>query len=662
MDAKTDSRRKSVKQWVSHIKRMVIAAEQRMAIEEGIKALREALASRSVGEVWRWAETNVYISARYSATPGKFRVAFTPYVKEVLECFHDRSVTDLTLCWGSQTAKTTCIMIGVAYRLDNDPSPTLWVLPNLDLAKTFSRNRWQVMVDDCIPLKAQKPQGANARHLYKTTEQYFAKATVKFVGSNSPANISSHPAGLLVMDEVDKMSGEDEEEAGALENAEERTKSFPFPLRVKTSTPTTPQKQIWKQFLDGDQRYYNMPCPHCEGLITFKFEQVWPTKYMKVSSSLNNGDKITWTWTGDTAKDMDSFFDSQGRLDLNKVDELAYYECQLCQGKIVDRHKPEMLLKGKWIPTNPSARAGVRSYHLGSLYAPWNDTKFGTMAGMWLKSAGNKSARHKFINSWLAEPWSESRMEEDQPVFMEEYDPEQVGTHNRVPIMSVDVQENHFWVEIRAWASSGESWMLWTGRCESVEELIEKQNEYTVEGRRVVLDMAHWPNKVAQIIVQNDWRGLWGTDREFFTKKLPDGKRINQVFSQVEYRDPYLGTIRASDNNPRARYVKMANPALNAMLEDLRADTLRYHVCATAHPDYARHINAVVKAERELTNGQFRIVWKQVRRDDHLRDCARMNICCALICELIKDTVTPSPKSKLKPTPTVDEDEKELVV
>ena len=49
-------------------------------------------------------------------------------------------------------------------------------------------------------------------------------------------------------------------EAGALLNAEERTKSFPSPLHVKTSTHTTKRGQIWTEFLLGDQRFFYVPC------------------------------------------------------------------------------------------------------------------------------------------------------------------------------------------------------------------------------------------------------------------------------------------------------------------------------------------------------------------------------------------------------------------
>jgi DNA-directed RNA polymerase subunit RPC12/RpoP len=622
----------SLYQYIQDIKLMKIGASPRSAVRAGLKSLDEALSPRAMGAVYEWAEDNIFLSGRQGATPGRYKTDLTPYVREPLEIFRDRGTTDGTFCWGTQTSKTLMIMIGVGYRLVNDPVFILWVMPNIGNCKTFSRNRWQVLVDDCPAVKAQKPQGPNARHLYTVTEQFFEKATVKFAGSNSPANLASIPAGLLLLDETDKFPMSDDAESGALENAEERTKSFPFPLRVKASTPTTVKGQIWCQFLAGDQRHYYVPCPHCKKEILLKF-----------TFGKGQPGGVRWSEEAEKVEDMTA------------VAESAYYECQLCKGKVVDRYKPTMLLAGRWVPHNPKAMKGVRSYHLNSLYAPWKDTTFGAIAVKWLQSRGNKEKRQIFITSLLAEPWDVSKLEDAPEIFMEDYDPAAVSLVGRVPVFSIDVQENHYWGEVRAWdGKTRHSYMLWCGRLETEEELLEKQKEFKVEGKCTVIDMARYPNRVAQMIVRNNWRGMWGADRLYFTVTLNGGLKVNRIFSAVEYRDPYLGTVRASDDNPRAKYVKICQPALNPLLEDLRsAKPPIYHVLATAHPKYADHMNAEILTERQLKNGKWVEYWKQVSKLNHLRDCAKMNLCCAIICGLIPDTVTPNPERKRKPEPYV---------
>jgi Phage terminase large subunit (GpA) len=604
-----------------------------MLVQESLVQSNAALVSilepRATGDVWRWLEQHTYLDEKETANPGQYSTKLTPYVREPMDCFGDRSVTDLTLCWGTQTSKSLTLRGGMAYRIVNDPCAMLWVMPNTDLAKSFAQNRWMPFVDYCAPLKAQKPTGIGARTLYKRTEQSFAKATVHWAGSNSPANIASWPAGFLVMDEVDKFAVETDDEAGALENAEERTKTFPYPLRVKASTPTTKDGMIWIEFLMGDQRYYNMPCPHCEKLITFKHSQL---KWFDAEP-------------GEAQTD--------GEWDMRKVKRNAFYRCQLCEGKILDRHKAAMLEAGQWVATHPNAEQGRRSYHLNSLYAPWRDCMFGAIAVKWLQSMGKRSKRHNFINSMLAEPWDESRMFDDAEIAVFEYDADKIAiAGGRVPTMFVDIQEKEYWTEIRSWDRGAESFMLWCGRVEEEQDLVDLQTKYRVDGRCVGVDMAHWPNRAAQMIVRNGWRGLWGSDKPHFKHTEENGAKVYKYFGVTERRDPYLGTIRQSETNPRAVWKYWSNPSFKDMLKELmEEEPSRYHILSTVCPEYPKHMNAEIKLFKEDRYGRPVGFWKQIRKANHLRDCALGTLVMAIINNIIEDVEIPSPIVPRKPMP-----------
>lgn len=571
--------------------------------------------------VSEWAGENIFLSERSSALPGRFSTALTPYICEPLQAYADRSVSDLALCFGTQTAKTTIVMIGTAYRIVNDPTPTLWVMPSVDLAESFSKTRWQPMVNDCPLLVLQKPDD---RHLFTTLEQHFAKVTLNFVGSNSASNLSSRPVGLLNMDETDKFKMESDREAGALQLAEERTKTFFYPLRVKTSTPTTIHGDIWREFLLGDQRYYHMPCPHCAEPITFKFT---------VRSEVHGDCGIRW-W-----RESEDESKTDGEWDMEKVRVNTHYRAQCCGGEIHDRDKPGMLRAGAWVPTFLRAEIGRRSYHLNSLYSLLGrECRWGNIAVKWLQTKGSITKRHNFINSTLAEPWDEERAVDDNPVYVETYEQSALPVE-RTTILSADLQEGHLWAVARSWAPiskdrpNGESWLLHASRVDGgMEELRELQLTYKVAPVNVILDIAHFTNKASRWLVENNWRGAWGSDKKGFIHTLDSGQRVIRSWSPVQYRDPMLGTINAGETNPKAMYVYWSNDTIKDLLAVLRfMEPTIFHVHSDIPPEYQRHLNAEIKTtKKSFMTGRVSYFWKQLRKDNHLLDAECMNLLRAL--------------------------------
>ena len=83
------------------------------------------------------------------------------YVREVLENWRDPKTKKVSLCWGSQTAKTTSIYVGLGFVIDQSPGPILWVWSNEKQARNFSNDR-------LLPFCEDSP--ALAKHLPKTLD------------------------------------------------------------------------------------------------------------------------------------------------------------------------------------------------------------------------------------------------------------------------------------------------------------------------------------------------------------------------------------------------------------------------------------------------------------------------------------------------------------
>lgn len=585
------------------------------AIAEYRKFAHDLLEPPKQESVVGWCENNCKVPT--GAKKGRLSMRMAPYGREILERYGERGTKSVTLCFASQSGKSTILILGQLYRLCKDPQDTMWVMPNRELANSFSKARWMKFVQECEPAKNLLPRtGRNEidRHLFAFMEQHFVTMFLKFVGSNSPANLSSFPCGILNMDECDKFGEQSKYEAAALDLAEERTKTFPFPLVVKASTPTTEARMIWPAFLKSDQRYFYLPCPRCSERIILKFT---------VKSEVHGDCGLRW-WREDAAEAK-----TDGEWDVNKVAKNAYYRCQKCAGEILDDERPSMLHEGEWKAHNPQAEQGDYGYHISSLYSILSQkTSFGSIAAKWIASKHYMSGRQNFINSWLAEIWDAERMFDQVEIQTESYSLTDLSKDS-VAIQGVDVQENHFWVVIRSFAPpskerpNGESWLLYAGRVETEEELVQLQKDHDVKGENVILDMAHRPNQVGKMIIEHDWRGMWGTDTKFFWHRQPNGTRLERIYSTVQLRDPHLGTAWESRTLERARYVKYSKGGALDIVSSLRyAKPTIWHITANVSDRYQRQLNSKMKVQiQNKRSGRIELIWKDLHREDHLLDC-----------------------------------------
>lgn len=565
--------------------------------------------------VCAWVEDNVKLPT--GAIRGRVSLRMTPYAREPLERFGDRTTQHLVLCFGSQSAKTTILILGNLYRLCKDPQDQMWVMPNRELAHSFSKARWMKFIEQCDPALAlvrRTSKGELDRHLFSYMEQHFITMFLKFVGSNSPANLSSFPCGTITMDETDKYGEQSKYEAAALQLAEERVKTYPFPFICKASTPTVEGRVIWPEFLKTDQRYYWLPCTRCGKRIILKFS---------VKTEKHGLCGVRWWVENEEEAKTD------GAWDFKKVIANAHYKCQECGGRINDYERPMMLENGVWVPSNPGAEPGRFGYHLSSLYSILSQkTSLSAIAKEWLLSKTFLSSRQNFINSWLAETWDAERAFDHQDIVFVDIDPQNVPDGS-VPITVVDVQENHFWVVTRRWAPPskgkphGESWLLFADRLETEEELQKHQEEYKVEGRNFILDMAFRPNQVARMCIEHDWRGSWGTDTKSFYWDMGDGRRIERIYSKPQFRDPHMGTAMQDRTLQRAVYFKFFKSAGLDILSSLRyTEPSMWHVSANVHDQYQRHLNSRMKIlTQNKKTGRWVSIWKDMHRDNHLQDC-----------------------------------------
>ena len=400
--------------------------------------------------VSEWADEYRILDPMTSAEPGQWRTDRTPYLRGIMDAFTDPHVEEITIMASTQVGKTESMYNMIGYAIDQDPGPALLVMPRQDDAKSVSGNRIRPML---------KSSTALARHInkrfddIKQLEYRLDHMVLYFAGSNSPADLAQRPIRYLFLDEIDKYSPFSGKEADPIKLATERTRTYWNRKIVKCSTPTTRHGYIFREFEKSEKNRYYVPCPYCGYYQVLIFSQIRGPEDERDTKKI-------------------------------KSERLAWYECESCQGKITDYHKPKMLQNGVWCPDGCSVEldgsiSGERQYssHRGfwisAAYSPW--LTFSEILAEFFGTEGFPELLMNFINSWLAEIWEEKT---------EKSKPEQLKTkaltyrEGEVPVgvlvltAGVDAQKGHFYLVIRGWGLGEESWLIRAARVESWEDVI----------------------------------------------------------------------------------------------------------------------------------------------------------------------------------------------
>jgi hypothetical protein len=603
--------------------------------------------SRFQGSVADWCRQHLWFDEAGNHSP--FSTTGAEYTSDVLNDFADIGVSDEVLVWGSQTRKTGTLMGGVAWALVNDPCGFLWVMPSVELARKFSRQRWQKLVEASPATMSLVPSGAR-RHSWATLEQVLASSTINFVGSNSASGLASSPCRRVILDEVEKFNESPNSEADAVNLAEQRTKNQPCPQRWKTSTPAMVDGLIWQEFQKGDQRRYFVPCPHCSKHVVLAWSStftIFPKTGAEAFVAWDQEAKRTGTW------------------DLDVVAASAHAVCPHCSGAIRDEHKPGMIARGEWRATTSGA-SGFVSRHLPSLYSTAAECNFGRLAVKFLQAKFSLTGLQGFINGDLAEPYmAQDTITTRSSALTESL---QVGAEWQ-KIMTVDCQGRapHFWAVTRAWDKDSGSEAISAQSADTWEDVVAIQKRDGVNDRRVTVDSGFGARSESEVYATcashcDIWThagspvmigGLVGISGWTPCKGLPGRRRWTNesTKSSVPYFirqiDPFLGTVRAGKFG--MELFEFSSDTFADVLDVLAQNkgTFRWTVGKNAQTeDYWKHWDSEVRAwvvNARTNKGAW--IWRlrSSRWPNHLRDCEKMQVAFATLLGLL--TIDP-PKDK----------------
>lgn len=545
--------------------------------------IKKALSRPEELTVSEWAE-KYRILDESSSIPGRWTNDVTPYLVEIMDCFNDPYIHNINFVKPSQVGGTEALINMLGWIVTQNPSPAMMVYPSDDLAKDISNDKLKPAFQKSKDIRDRFYQNSS-----KELKLKFKGMTLYLRGAASPSKLASKAIRYLFFDEIDKIGGASKKEASPYNLALERTKTFKYTRKIYTcSTPTLKTNYVWSLHEAADEvRHYVMPCPHCGEYIEFKWKQV--------------------------------IFDKDKSLSVIDRAKTAKYFCQECACEIENNQKPAMLRAGRWetVTKRNIGKPESVSFWINSLYSifvNWEDA-----AKEFLESQDDPEKLQNFVNSWLGEPWEDTKLKTSESLVLErqtEYEQYVVPEWAELLTGGVDVQENCLYWTIRAWGKYITSQNIAHGQAFTLNEIETVMNlpfksrdgtEHIVN--LTLLDSGYNSDDIYDFCANNsDWA-------------LPCKGTSNQMLSNYKLSNINKATSRAHGMNlvivDGGKYKDMI--ASRLLKEKGNGRWLVYKGC---DEEYAKQVTSEHKVNEKSGNRTIQ-VWKQKtsHADNHYLDC-----------------------------------------
>lgn len=418
-------------------------------------ALLRAKASREPDE---WADQS-RVQPQGSPEPGQWRTDRTPYMRRPQrEANRGRRRRVVIVC-GSQLSKTESLLNIAGHRLEDDPTPVLFVSPTRSNAEKVIEPRFMQMLNSAEGLRRLYAAGKAS----SKTKKRIGNVSFRLAWAGSATELASDPAGLALVDEIDRMKLDVAGEGGVLEQVKARLSNYPDGCMVVTSTPKTGNLQveinpetgleqwalvspdelhspIWREWQEGTRHEWAWPCPACSEYFVPRLRHLrWP----------------------------------QGSTPQQAM-KLAKVHCPRCDHGIEDGYKDSMNAAGVFVaPGQMVLTSGVVvgeepdnphwSGWISGLCSPW--VSFGERAYDYLKAvrSGDKLRVQAVVNTAFGELFANTGDAPEYEVVQRlvgGYTLGQVPSAAIVIGMTVDVQKDRLFYVVRAWGEKRASWLI----------------------------------------------------------------------------------------------------------------------------------------------------------------------------------------------------------
>jgi phage terminase large subunit GpA-like protein len=193
---------------------------------------------------------------------------------------------------------------------------------------------------------------------------------------------------------------------------------------VNSGALEVPRQGRKAAFEAGDQRIYHVACVSCGGLTPIEWANI--------------------EWEHDRP-------------------ETAYFRCPLCDAKVEERFKSEMVEAGAWIPQQPEVK-GHASFLWTSLISPLQNASWGALAKEFLTAKDDPARLQVFVNTILGQGWKSQGDEVDEDALagrVEDFGLAKIPAEVLLLTAACDVQADRLEITYCGWTRTpGECFVL----------------------------------------------------------------------------------------------------------------------------------------------------------------------------------------------------------
>lgn len=581
---------------------------QRPMFRDGAK---QALFSRP------WVSTSDFSEQHFLLVTGsdrgrKFQHSKSPYAKLIMSLWDQPWVRKIFVVAPSQMTKTTIAYACLAAELYRDPSPAGIGMGNeIKLQQIFEEKIGRHYL--WSPTLRKELDASPAAAAVQANKIYLKGGIIYGMWAGSESSMSSISMRVIVIDEEDAYS-----DKGAAQTQEERAIGYPEDskiMRVSKPRGTMMESSIWRDMQRQAQAIYQWEakCPTCG------------------EHQIMDKDNIVLV-----RQERDPAVIRHKRL--------ARYRCANCGDMWTDSMRNKAVAAGRGVTTSTVLRPEVVGVHLPAWLSP--QISLSAVLAAWFEAhqSGIPDEMVKFDNNYKAMPGRVIALETDADRIRQmvtDRPPMEVPAEAWCLTAGIDVQMVGFYFVVRAWARTGESWLVQHGFLdgwEDVDALLDSR--FPVEGRddvvmplwRAAIDIGGYEEAKDKAAKDAGWSQTeetknWLYERESrdlvfgvkgASRKMDCVVRASQIGKDPDVPKRYQDTltIRLLDTGALKSQIQ------TRMWRGAEMGQMWLH--AQTGEDYIRQICA----ERQIIGKDGRITW-EAHGANHYLDCEAYSAACA---------------------------------